>query len=88
MAADPHIIGKPPARAAGPPPQPPGPFKSAEEAAASIPPVMGAAFAKAMIAYNLKRADDGTWVWTHDQRVMVRGTLGDRPAQVAAVECS
>lgn len=65
--------GAPPGRPAGPPPQPPGPFKSAEEAAASIPPVMGAAFAKAMIDYNLKRADDGTWVWKHDQRVMTAG---------------
>jgi esterase len=66
--------GAPAARPAGPPPQPPGPFKSAEEAAASIPPVMGAAFAKAMIDYNLKRADDGSWVWKHDHaRVMAAG---------------
>jgi esterase len=66
--------GAPPARPAGPPPMSPGPFKSAAEARAAIPPVMGTAFAEEMVEHNLKRADDGTWTWKHDHaRVMAAG---------------
>jgi esterase len=66
--------GGPPARPAGPPPMSPGPFKSAAEARAAIPPVMGIAFAEEMVEHNLKRADDGTWTWKHDHaRVMAAG---------------
>ena len=63
-----------PARAAGPPPMSPGPFSSTAEAAAAIPPVMGAAFIRAMVDLNLKRTGDGAWVWKHDHaRVMAAG---------------
>jgi esterase len=52
----------------------PGPFKSAAEARAAIPTVMGTAFAEEMVEHNLKRADDGTWTWKHDHaRVMAAG---------------
>jgi pimeloyl-ACP methyl ester carboxylesterase len=66
--------GAPLPRPGGPPPMSPGPFASPAEAAAAISPVMGAAFIKAMIDHNLKRAGDGTWVWKHDHaRVMAAG---------------
>ena len=66
--------GAPPGRPAGPPPMSPGPFASAAEATAAIPPVMGEAFIKAMVDHNLKRAADGSWVWKHDHvRVMAAG---------------
>lgn len=63
-----------PTRPAGPPPMSPGPFRSAAEASAAIPPVMGEAFVEAMVNHNLKRAKDGTWTWKHDHaRVMAAG---------------
>jgi pimeloyl-ACP methyl ester carboxylesterase len=66
--------GAPPRRPGGPPPMSAGPFASAAEATAAIPPVMGAAFIKAMVDHNLRRATDGTWVWKHDHaRVMAAG---------------
>lgn len=54
------------ARTGGPPPLPPGPFSSAEDAAAKIPRVFGPAFVKAMTEHNLKRDSNGTWRWKHD----------------------
>lgn len=56
------------ARPSGPPPIPPGPFASVEEAAAKIPRPLGPAFAKAMVDSNLKQDADGSWRWKYDYK--------------------
>jgi pimeloyl-ACP methyl ester carboxylesterase len=55
-------------RRPGPPPIPPGPFTSADDAAAQVPKLFGPAFIKAMIEHNLKRCADGSWCWKFDHK--------------------
>lgn len=64
--APPDAGGSPPTRPPLPPPIPPGPFTSAEAAAAAIPAVMGPAFARAMVEFNLRRTPDGHVRWRYD----------------------
>lgn len=69
------------ANAAPPPrpvPIPEGPFKSAEAAAAMIPPFLGEAFAREMIEQNLRRMPDGSFDWIFDRA----GTLQSFPRSV------
>lgn len=56
----------PTARPPLPPPIPPGPFANATDAAAAIPPMMGPAFARAMVETNLKPIDAGRVAWRYD----------------------
>jgi len=53
-------------RLGGPPPVPTGPFMSRDAAAARVPAVYGAAFARFMVEHNLKQ-DAAQWQWQCDQ---------------------